>query len=95
MIRLFPNTHGLGPARFQNLRAAGAFLIGAAHDADTVGPVTLLSEKGAEARIANPWVKAAPRVTRLDDGRLIECRLEDNIVRFATEPDRRYRLDPA
>jgi hypothetical protein len=30
VIRLFPNTHKLGPARFQNLRAVGAFLVAAA-----------------------------------------------------------------
>ena len=55
VIRLFPNTAKLGPARFRDLRAAGAFLVSAAWDGKTVGEVALRSEKEATARIVNPW----------------------------------------
>ena len=58
-LRLFPNTQGLGRARFRNLRAAGAFLLSAAYDGKTVSSVTLFSEKGATAKLENPW----PRLT--------------------------------
>ena len=56
-IRFFPNTQGLGPARFENLRAVGAFLVSASYDGITVSQVTLFSEKGATAKLANPWPK--------------------------------------
>ena len=46
-IRLFPNTQGLGRARFRDLRAVGAFLVSASYDGKTVSQVTLFSEKGA------------------------------------------------
>ena len=46
VIRLFPNTHNLGPARFSNLRAVGAFLVSAAWDGTQVSGVEILSERG-------------------------------------------------
>ena len=45
-LRLFPNTKNLGPARFQDLRAAGAFLVSAAHDGKKITHLSVLSEKG-------------------------------------------------
>src|SRR5260370_14862300 len=35
-IRIFPNTHNLGPARFENLRAVCAFLVSATYDGHKV-----------------------------------------------------------
>jgi len=50
VIRLFPNTTNLEPARFHRLRAQRAFLVGAAWDGKAVtSPVQLDSEKGAYA----------------------------------------------
>ena len=46
-IRLFPNTRRLGAARFENLRAVGAFLVSAGWDGRQVTDVRLFSEKGA------------------------------------------------
>lgn len=63
VIRVFPNTDKLGPARFESLRAVGAFLVSAAYDGKNVSPVNLSSEKGAPVRLANPWpgrVSASP-----------------------------------
>jgi hypothetical protein len=55
VIRLFPNARGLGRARFANLRAVGAFLVSAAWDGQAVTEVRIFSERGAEARLVNPW----------------------------------------
>ncbi|MGH9377668.1 MAG: glycosyl hydrolase family 95 catalytic domain-containing protein [Terriglobia bacterium] len=94
-IRLFPNSRGLGPARFQNLRAMGAFLVSAAWDGKSVSPVTLVSEKGATARIANPWGAAAARVVRLSDKAEVETQTEGGILIFHTAPNEHYRVGPA
>ncbi|MFB3829813.1 MAG: hypothetical protein ACE15B_23790 [Bryobacteraceae bacterium] len=50
-IRLFPNTRNLGPARFENLRATGAFLVSASWDGGAVRDVRIFSEKGGTARV--------------------------------------------
>jgi hypothetical protein len=63
VMRLFPNTTNLGPARFRDLRAAGAFLVSAEWDGKAVAGVHILSEKGATLRLSNPWGDSAVRVT--------------------------------
>jgi hypothetical protein len=93
VIRLFPNTTRLGPARFRDLRAAGAFLISAAWDGKTASDVTILSEKGAPLRLANPWGTAEVRVTRLRNSQPIAVRKQGPILLFQTEPGERYRIE--
>jgi len=93
VIRLFPNTRGMGPARFRNLRAAGAFLVSAAWDGAAVREVEIFSEKGAPARVANPWPDARPRVVRAADGGAVEARLERGVLIFPTAGGQRYRLE--
>jgi hypothetical protein len=93
VIRLFPNTTRLGRARFQNLRAAGAFLISAAWDGKAVSDVTILSEKGANLRLASPWGTAEVRVARTQDNQPVTVRNEGQILLFQTEPGGRYRVE--
>lgn len=93
VIRLFPNTHSLGPARFQDLRAVGAFLLSASWDGKSISPITLLSEKGTTVRIVNPWGKARTKVTRLMDGSEIMTQLKENTIVFGTQPQQRYRIE--
>jgi len=91
-IRLFPNTRNLGRARFRNLRAVGAFLVSAAWDGKSViSPVTLFSEKGATARIADPW--GGIRVWRSRDKRRIRVKSEPGAIEFSTETGEWYRLE--
>jgi alpha-L-fucosidase 2 len=92
-IRLFPNTKNLGPARFKDLRAVGAFLVSAAFDGRKISQVSLVSEKGKTVRLANPWKAARLRVTRQRDGREIPVRHENSVLIFPTEPGERYRLE--
>lgn len=93
-IRLFPNTRNLGPARFQGLRAVGAFLVSAAYDGQNTSGVSVYSEKGATLRLVNPWGKARVRGIRARDNQPVEVRNEGGIVTFPTQPGERYRLEP-
>ena len=95
VIRLFPNTHKLGPARFENLRAVGAFLVSAAYDGRNVTEASLLSEKGAPVQLANPWPGKTVRVTRLKDRRAVNVKIQGEIVGFSTAPAERYGIEPA
>jgi len=94
-LRLFPNTKNLGPARFRNLRAAGAFLVSAAWDGKTVSSVELFSERGASARIVNPWGKANVQAIGQGKERSIVVRQSGNILEFPTRAGERYRISAA
>ena len=72
----------------------GAFLVSAAWDGSRASPVTVLSEKGATLRMANPWDKAAVRVTQLKDDRPIKTQADAPVIVFATEPGQRYLIEP-
>jgi alpha-L-fucosidase 2 len=94
-IRLFPNTINLGPARFENLRAVGAFLVSAEYDGRTVTHLSLISEKGKEARIVSPWDEGTLRVTRLRDHNRLIVHPDAGVCKFDTEAGERYELDRA
>lgn len=94
VIRLFPNTTKLGPAKFEQLRAAGAFLVDAQWDGNAVvPPVWISSEKGAPCRLSNPWPKTAVRITRVADGREVAVGHSEGILDFATSSGERYRIE--
>lgn len=89
VIRLFPNSQGLPPARFRDLRAAGAFLVSATWDGKTVTFASLLSEKGCRARVLNPW----PRQLRvIAAGREVPAESAAGIVSFDTRAGETYAL---
>jgi hypothetical protein len=94
-IRLFPNTLGLPPTRFRGLRAVGAFLVSAAYDGKTVSEVTLWSEKGAGAKVVNPWPKSQLKVTGLEDGKPVAVTMKDGVAEFPTRAGEGYRLESA
>jgi len=93
-IRLFPNTHNLGPARFENLRAAGAFLVSAAFDGRQVTNLSLLSEKGKTVRITKPWTSKEVKVIRTRDSYDVVLKDEGESVIFDTQSGERYRVEP-
>lgn len=95
VIHLFPNTDGLGPARFQNLRAVGAFLVSAGYDGKKIADVSLLSEKGSIARLANPWPGSKLRVVRTYDQSSVEVTVRGETVEFPTTAGHGYRIDPS
>jgi len=93
-IRLFPNTQGLGRARFRDLRAVGAFLLSASYDGKTVSQVTLFSEKGATAKLVNPWPRSQLKVTRAKDNQPVAVSVKGEIVQFPTQAGEHYRVEP-
>lgn len=95
VIRLFPNTRNLGAARFENLRATGAFLVGATYDGHTITQLSLMSEKGGPVRIAAPWGQRALRVTSSRNNLSRVIHAEAGIFTFDTQPDAAYVLEPS
>jgi alpha-L-fucosidase 2 len=93
VIRLFPNTRGLGPARFQNLRTVGAFLVSASYDGAKASNVTIFSERGSTVRLANPWPDSRIRVRRAKDESPIEVNAEGETVEFQTLAGESYLID--
>jgi hypothetical protein len=93
-IRLFPNTQNLGPARFHNLRAAGAFLVSASWNGQRAADVEILSERGHTARFIHPWGNAKVSVLRLRDRQSVAVRHTSESFEFPTEAGERYRITP-
>jgi hypothetical protein len=93
VIRLFPNTINLGPARFERLRAAGAFLVSAFWDGTAVTAATLTSEKGSRARIVNPWRQAGVSVRELSSDRNVSVAASAPVLEFETRPNESYVLE--
>ncbi len=91
-LLLFPNTQNLGPARFHNVRAAGAFLVSAGWDGQTVSDVEILSERGAMTRIVNPWGSAKVQVISAASGVPISFSHVGNTIEFPTRAGERYRI---
>ncbi len=89
-LRLFPNTKNLGPAKFHHLRAAGAFLVSAAWDGQSVSPITLLSERGKTVRLISPW----PNIQATTSGQIVPLRRMNQTVEFDTKAGAEYRLAP-
>lgn len=56
-IRLFPNWPKNKDARFNNLRAAGGFLVSAARQNGKTGEIKILSENGGTLHLLSPWSK--------------------------------------
>lgn len=94
VIRLFPNTTNLGPAKFDRLRAVGAFLVSAAWDGKQISGVEILSEKGKPCRLAPPW-PGGIAVTEIESRRSVATQQDGAYIRFRTESGQRYAINPA
>ena len=94
IIRLFPNTTNLGKASFHDLRAMGAFLVSATWDGKTVSDVKVKSEKGAKARVFDPWKSAGVQVTTAG-GTTVAYQVRSGILEFGTSAGETYLLRPA
>lgn len=93
-IRLFPNTQNLGPARFHNLRAAGAFLVSASWNGQRAADVEILSERGHTAQFIHPWGSAKVSVLRTRDRQSVAVRHALESFEFPTEAGEHYRIAP-
>jgi hypothetical protein len=57
--------------------------------------VTLFSEKGATAKLVNPWPKTQLKVTRVKDNQPDTVSVKGESVQFPTQAGERYRLESA
>ena len=95
LIRVFPNTHNLGPARFENLRAVGAFLVSATYNGNKVTHFSLYSEKGKTAKLVSPWGGKGLRIIRSNDHGQVQVALNDDVATFDTRVGETYQITPA
>ncbi len=77
VIRLFPNWPSEQTARFESLRAVGAFLVSAEYKNGQVNHVEVLSEKGGTLKIYSPWPLGA---SILVDGK--PFKIKDNLLEW-------------
>lgn len=94
-IRLFPNAEGLGPARFERLRAVGAFLVSATYDGNRITRVSLHSEMGKRVHLERPWPGASIRVTRTRDSATVPAERSGTVFSFSTSAAETYEVAPA
>jgi alpha-L-fucosidase 2 len=64
LLRLFPVWPGNQDARFENLRAYGAFLVSSSLKNGKVEYIRIISEKGRRCTIKNPWIDKHVHITR-------------------------------
>lgn len=64
VLRFFPSWPKERDARFGTLRADGAFLVSAALKSGVVSGVSILSEKGRDCVVSNPWPGKKVKISR-------------------------------
>jgi alpha-L-fucosidase 2 len=89
VIRLFPNWPKAKNAKFENLRAAGAFLVSATQTNGLITEVKILSEQGNTLRIISPWGKKGNLKVR---SRMTKISMEEIVVK--TKPGDWITLRP-
>lgn len=80
-------------ARFEDLRAEGAFLVSAQWSENQVSAVRVHSEAGRECRLRSPWPGSEVRVTD-NSGRVLAVRLDGETIVFETERGATYHVGP-
>ena len=71
---------------FNKLRTEGAFLVSSVMKAGVVTEVNILSEKGGELELQNPFGNSEFKCSTT-------YQLEDNIIVIETEPDQKIRIN--
>jgi hypothetical protein len=95
VLRLFPNwSRANGSARFETLRAVGAFLVSASYDGKVASNVRLFSERGTTVKLVNPWPNSQIKVTRVKDNQPATVSVKGEVVQFPTQAGERYRIEP-
>ncbi len=92
VLRLFPVWPKSKDASFTNIRCWGAFLVSGELKGGQIGGVTIVSEKGRDCTLANPWPGRRVKLTR--DGRAAEPLAGERFT-FATRAGERLALAPA
>ncbi|MRG44740.1 trehalose hydrolase [Chitinophaga sp. SYP-B3965] len=91
-IRIFPNWNHSRDAKFNNLRAYGAFVISSSLKNGRVEYVTLQSEKGRTCEMENPWPGKAVKLTR--NNKPASSTLTGRAFTFNTSKNELIQLSP-
>jgi alpha-L-fucosidase 2 len=89
LIRVFPNWLPGKDASFSTLRAYGAFLVSSEKKNNEVSFVEIISEKGRECKLLNPWKTGQARISAAGTGD-IAYEIKDNCLIFKTEAGKKY-----
>jgi hypothetical protein len=89
IIRLFPCWDRKSDAKFENLRADGAFLVSAELKDEKVTTLSLKSLKGRKCTVQCDGIGA---VVRKSDGAEVPCERNGDSITFATQADTEYVL---
>lgn len=89
IVRIFPNWSRKRNASFTTLRAYGAFLVSSSLKSGDVEFVKLLSEKGRDCQIENPWPESKVQLFR--NGKKSEV-LTGKILKFSTHLNENIQL---
>jgi hypothetical protein len=92
VLRLFPVYPQKGSAKFQNLRAVGAFLVSAEMNHGIIEPVKIVSEKGRRCTFENAWNGKKLNVSCLYNGKKksVDFDIIGNRISFDTLPEITY-----
>jgi len=91
VLRIFPAWPKEHDAQFRNIRAWGAFLVSGEQKNGMIGPVDILSEKGKDCIMINPWPHKSVQLIR--DGQPAEV-LSGERFTFATTAGQRITVQP-
>jgi len=89
VINLFPNWDKKNEAAFSTLRAMGAFLVSSKVAKAKVEYVNILSEKGTDCKIKNPWPDSRVQIIR--NGKKTEV-VKGDILTFKTSVNEEIQL---
>ena len=91
VLRFFPVWPKDRDASFGSLRAYGAFVVSSSFKDGRVGDLTIVSEKGRDCSVQNPW--PARPVVLYRSGKKAET-LHGSIIRFSTTSGERVSMRP-
>ena len=91
IVRLFPVWPKSMDASFHQIRVEGAFLVSSTLKNGAVGNVTMISEKGRDLTMLNPWEGKGIRI-KTPDGATIKA--QGDTIRIPTIPNGTYRFEP-
>jgi hypothetical protein len=91
VIRLFPDWPTDKDARFDKLRAYGAFLVSAEIKSGNIQNIRMVSERGQPCTLRNPW--PGKKVQLVRNGKLAEA-LAGDVVKFSTGTGDTFNLRP-
>lgn len=96
IIRLFPVWPVGRNARFENLRAVGAFLVSSELIEGEIAYADIKSEKGRVCKVVNPWKGKSIGVIEMDHDLQHEIPFSDNeqMISFQTVAGKTYKLIP-